>query len=187
MNTAILQKLDSRQLHLLMTMLLLILTVVLFTFLLLPQYREYQTALKTRSMEQAEYSDSDELNSLIQAEQDEISSLQKLLYGDMGELPAKQTESYIIGRLQEISWRNNIQLAGVKPAQGEKILMYQEMLFDVNIFGNYADLYRWLGDLDTELGLIVIKQYEIHPVSQGQNRPDLEVKLTMASYRSEQS
>jgi hypothetical protein len=102
----------------------------------------------------------------------------------MANLPMKQMEAFIIGRLQSISWRNDVQLVGVEPADGGLAGEFSELLFDVELHGRYLDMFAWLESTKEELGFVVIKQFEMTPISQaGAEEPELRVNLTMASYR----
>ena len=101
----------------------------------------------------------------------------------MIDLPDNQMESFVIGQLQGISWRNKIELLGVRPGKGSLIETLEEILFDVEIAGDYFDLYAWLQELDDQLGFIVIKSFSIHPHDTSLNGQRLIAKLTIVSYR----
>ena len=111
-------------------------------------------------------------------------ALRRRLHGDMANLPPKEIEAYIIGRLQAISWRNRVELVGVEPNSGEMIESFREMLFTVRLAGDYFDLYNWLRDLGKELGFVVIKRYQMSPVDRNEEVPRLSAELTIASYRT---
>jgi len=114
----------------------------------------------------------------------DVGVLERDLHGDMANLPPKQMEAYIIGRLQGISWRNDVQFIGVQPADGGLSEQFSELLFNVELQGQYFDVFAWLESVREELGFVVIKQFEMTPVNQsGAEAPELQVNLTMASYR----
>ena len=106
------------------------------------------------------------------------------LRGDMANLPEKKMEAFIIGELQNISWNHKINLIGVKPYKGNEIQMFQELLFNVQLSGEYFDLYKWLEELRSQLGFIVIKNLEISLASASEQDSLLRMKLTIASYKS---
>jgi Tfp pilus assembly protein PilO len=109
--------------------------------------------------------------------------MQRELKGDMANLPENKIEAYIIGELQNISWNHEISLIGVKPVKGDNIQMFQEILFDIQLSGEYFDLFQWLLDLRDQLGFIVIKNLELNSVNASQHSSQLLMKLKIASYR----
>ncbi|RDH89957.1 MAG: hypothetical protein DIZ77_12145 [endosymbiont of Seepiophila jonesi] len=82
----------------------------------------------------------------------------------MAGLPAQQMESYIIGRLQKVSWETNVELVSVKPGDGQTVQMFQESLFEVELNAGYFDFFKWLQTIGRDLGFIVIKKYGIQPL-----------------------
>ena len=49
---------------------------------------------------------------------------------------------------------------------------------------DYFDMYEWLGDVSSDLGFVLIKQYEMQAKDNLSLQPRLAVTLTMATYRS---
>lgn len=115
--------------------------------------------------------------------QQQIEDLTVRLRGDMANLPARQMESFIIGRLQKISWRNDVTLVSVEPTVGESVEMYREVLFSVELTGDYFDLLAWLGDVSGELGFVVIKDFQLGVASPDPDNPKLTTRLKLAAYR----
>jgi type II secretory pathway component PulM len=183
MFAAALDKLDSRQQRLLVAGSGALLIVALFSYVLLPQIRAYRKEVAiVRVLEQAG-SSAGEVTAELERLTTEVAALEKRLYGDMGNLPDNQLESFVVGRLQAISWLNNVELLGVEPRAGETLQSFEESLFQVELSGNYADLFNWLEALKKELGFIVIKEYEMRPVENVASNPELAARLTVASYR----
>ena len=114
----------------------------------------------------------------------DVAKMKRKLKGDMANLPEKKMEAYIIGKLQNISWNHEINLVSVKPAKGNEIQMFQEILFKVQISGDYFDLYKWLLDLRNQLGFIVIKNLELNKLNINDPDTTLLMKLNIASYKS---
>ncbi len=154
--------------------------------LLWPQVRAYLSAANSREAIQEAINSGGDLPSQLARSREQLSALNKRLYGEMANRPENEIEAYIIGQLQVISWRHQIELAGVKPSKGVPIDMFHEILFDVDVTGDYFDLYAWLRELNNELGFVVIKKYEMRPLDQHKEDSQLTAKLTIASYRSEQ-
>ena len=80
--------------------------------------------------------------------------------------------------------QNDIQLVGIEPSAGATIESFHEILFRVNLAGDYLDMYQWLREVSSELGFVLVKQYEMQPMDNLAQNPRLSVKLTMATYRS---
>jgi hypothetical protein len=104
----------------------------------------------------------------------------------MANLPLKQVESYVIGRLQKISWRNDVDLVSVEPALGQQVQIFSEMLFNIELIGEYDDIYRWLWDAKNELGFVVVKEYAMSRRDNVDDNPKLLAEVSLASYRAKQ-
>ena len=183
MNLTFLDQLDERQQRLLAAGTALLLVTALFMYGLLPQIKGYRTAVADRAVLIDAAREGREVGSQLESLRAQVADLEKRLHGDMANLPAEEMESYIIGRLQDVSWRNDVELASVKPASGERVQIFTESLFQVELVGDYFDLYRWLGDVAEELGFVVVKEYEMRPQQNEPDSPTLNVQLTLASYR----
>ncbi|MEN8177444.1 MAG: type 4a pilus biogenesis protein PilO [Pseudomonadota bacterium] len=165
----------------------LLIGVVQITYLLWPQLKAFNAVTESHSVLQGVVNSSEGLDQQLGKAQSEVQSLARQLHGDMADLPAKQMESYIIGRLQKVSWDTGVELIRVKPGDGQKVQMFQESLFEVEIHAAYFDFFTWLRTIGEELGFIVIKKYEIQPQGRGLSDPKLKIVLTMVSYRMVQS
>ena len=62
--------------------------------------------------------------------------------------------------------------------------MFQEMLFKVQLVGQYRDLYRWLWDAREDLGYVVVKEYALRRQDSADDQPQLLADLSLASYRA---
>lgn len=180
-----LERLDPRSLNLLFGGITLVIAVALFSYLLWPQFKAYRAAVESRDSLQSVVANDNRLVETLSALRSEVRALRQSLHGDLAALPTKEMQGYIIGRLQGISWRNSVEFLGMQPRQGEPIETFQEILFDVQLLGDYFDLYNWLRDASKELGFVVIKQYRMAPVRPDDEDALLGVKMTMAVYRSE--
>ncbi len=184
---AYLARLDNRSFFLALGGLLLLIASAMFTYLILPQIKSYGAQLNTRELLRDIIENGDELESELSALQAEVETLKHNLHGDMANLPIKQMEAYIIGRLQAMSWRYQVELVGIHPGAGQKVKMFKEILFDVELSGGYFNLVEWLRELGRELGFVVIKEYEIKPLGGKQDdEPQLSLNLTIVSYRTMQ-
>lgn len=179
-----LENLDARRLNLFLAGFTLVVAVAMFSYLLWPQFKAYRSAADSRNSLQNVVANDNKLIHTLASLRAEVRSLRQQLHGDLAALPAKEMQGYIIGRLQGISWRNNIEFLGLQPRQGEPIENFQEILFDVQLLGDYFDLYNWIRDASQELGFLVVKQFQMAPVNPEGDNALLGVKMTMAVYRS---
>ena len=180
----LLQKISLRELRLLTMGVGAIAVVALAVTMLVPKTKALSAARESLSVLEAAAVDSVELEQHLQKQNKRIEELRFRLYGDMAELPIKEVEAYIIGRLQEIAWGTQVDLLSVEPEAGEKVQIFQEMLFNVELLGKYEDLYRWLWDVRNELGYVVIKEYSLARRDNDDEEPMLVANLSLASYRA---
>ena len=183
MNLTFLDQLDDRQQRLLGVGTLVLLITALFIYVLLPQLKAYTKAADARAVLVSAAQEGREVGAQLESLRTEVADLQKQLHGDMANLPPEEMEAYIIGRLQDVSWRNDVELVSVKPGSGERVQIFVESLFQVELVGDYFNLYAWLGDVAKELGFVVVKEYEMKPQQNVPDDPILNVRLTLASYR----
>ena len=183
----LLDRLDERQLRMVVAGAFVLLGAVLFTYVLLPSTKEYRQQLATvQVLEQSAIKDQNVSETLTRIAA-EVEALNRELNGDMANLPENELESFVVGRLQTISWRNDVELQSVQPRAGESIQSFTESLFEVELSGSYLDLFSWLGAIKEQLGFIVIKDYKMRPVEDVTTNPRLVVQLTIASYRVSRS
>lgn len=177
------EKMEPRMIVLAMVGVVALTVAVSFKWMMWPQARLYQQSIKERTLlERASTAGGDLAQQLATLEQD-VQTLDRRIHGDMANLPEKQLEAFVIGRLQRISTRNNVQLMSVRPRSGESVKMFREALFEINVTGTYFDLFDWLRDLSGELGFVVVRQYAIAPLGDDPANPLLNVSMTVVSYR----
>lgn len=179
-----LQKINLRELRLLLLGIGAVLTVLVAVRFVVPNIKALRAASQEVAILEEAAEDGDELEQHLQTQHSKIEALQYRLHGDMANLPARQVEAYIIGRLQRISWNNDVELVSVEPALGDRVQIFQEMLFNVQLIGEYENLYRWLLEAREELGYVVVKEYELKREDDDDNEPALLADLSLASYRA---
>ena len=180
----LLQNIGIRELRLILVGLGAVITVALVVSVVTPRIKVLRTTTNTVETLRAASGDGLELDRHLQEEHDEIEELKFRLYGDMANLPVKQVEAYIIGRLQEISWGTGVDLLSVEPAAGNQVQIFQEILFNVEAVGHYEDLYQWLWEVRTELGYVVVNEYSLKRNDDNDEDPVLVADLSLASYRA---
>lgn len=164
-----------------------LLATALVMYLVLPQVKNYRTATENRQVLRKAAQAGEAVSAQLETLKAEIEGLQRRLHGDTANLPEKQLESFVIGRLQSISWTNEVELEVVEPRIGETVEMFRENLFEIELTGSYRGLFKWLADVGDELGFVVIKEYEMRPAENEAVDPRLRVALTLASYRVAES
>ena len=180
-------ELDDRRFYGLVGSAVLLVVAAVLSFVLLPQIKNYQLQQKTRASLPAIPNADFDFPQLLNERGLEIEKRAKLLHGDMANLPLREIEAFVIDRVQGIAWNHDVVLEGVKPEGGDSIDSFKEILFKLEISGQYEDLFAWLHELKEELGFIVIKEYEMTRVTKTNVNPVLNVRLTIASYRKEVS
>lgn len=181
---AILQKISLREFRLLLLGFGAVLTCAAVALLVIPNAKAYQAASREVSVLRQASRDGEALETHLQEQHEKIQDLNYRLHGDMANLPVRQIESYVVGRLQGISWGNNIELVSVEPATGERVEIFQEMIFNVQLSGEYADLYQWLWEARNELGFVVVKEYGLARRNNDDDEPLLLADLSLATYRA---
>jgi len=183
---AALDKLGAREFRLALLGLGLALTAIIASTALFPGVKSYRSASKAVAvLEDAKQSSAD-LEQQLQERRANIEDLKFRLHGDMADLPLKQVESYVIGRLQKISWRNDVDLVSVQPVSGQQVQIFSELLFNIELIGEYDDIYRWLWDAKNELGFVVVKEYGMRRRDEIDDNPKLLTTVSLASYRAQQ-
>ena len=151
---------------------------------ILPQIKNIKSGIDARDQLKSLVVNEEDLQSQREALMSKVEDMKRMLKGDMANLPEQKIEAYIIGELQNISWNHEINLIEVKPENGTEIEMFQEILFNVKVSGEYFALYEWLHDLRKNLGFIVIKELQINSTNQQSKAKPLVMKLTVATYKS---
>lgn len=120
------------------------------------------------------------MNNEIRLLSNSINQLQKEMFGETHNIPPRQMTAHIIAQLDQLSSRHNVKLKGIKPLERSKILMFEQLPFDIEVTGRYLDLYHWLNDIDEKLGPLAVTQFTINTASKGR---DLNLRLKLASYK----
>ena len=166
----------------------LLVVVTEFTFLLWPQIKNYKNLYTSHGVLEQAIGNSDSLSSQVDRIKTDVQKLLRQLHGDMAQLPEKEMESFVIGRLQKVSWATDVELVSVQPGKGKQVQNLRESLFEVKLIAGYHDFFEWLQIVNDELGYIVVKKFEIRPADRKSlKNPKLSLFLTLVSYRIEQN
>lgn len=180
----LLTRLSVRELKLLLLGSASLLTAAMLLAIVVPNAQKLVKTNRAIALLEAAAVDGAELDRHLEHRNATIEDLRYRLHGDMATLPPQQIEAFIIGRLQKVSWNNDIELVSVEPLSGERIEVFQETLFNVSLTGKYRDLYRWLSEARTELGFVVVKEFELRRGGNDDTDPVLLATLSLASYRA---
>ena len=110
----------------------------------------------------------------------EVEELEQVLYGQTPQLPPSEMVSYIIGQLDLLAAKHGVQLVGVTPGAVTRVLMFEEIPFDVEVTGSYMHLFDWLQEAEDALHPMVVKEFHI---AEGAARSQLSMNLRVVSYR----
>jgi len=179
-----LPRLDPRLHDLVLVAPFIVLAAVAWVYFIGPDWREVEKIQASRATLVAVLNSGEAIEHELATAHQAVARLEGQIFGKNMNLPMKQLEAQIIGRLQEISSRNRVQLDGVRPGAKKQLRLFVESPVEVEVTGDYFDIARWLRELSSELGFIVVREYEIYPVTRDGN-PLLRMKITMVSYRTE--
>lgn len=178
--------LGVREFRLLLLGLGLAVTLLAVVFAMLPGAKTYRQTAQTVAVLEDAKNGTPDLEQQLKVRRATIDELRFRLHGDMANLPLKQVESYVIGKLQKISWRNDVGLNSVEPESGQEVQAFREVLFNIELVGEYENIYQWLWDAKNELGFVVVKEYSMRRYDNNDNNPKLVTEISLASYRAQQ-
>jgi Tfp pilus assembly protein PilO len=120
------------------------------------------------------------LDGQIRLIQGNIEALHQQLNSSGQKLPLNQTIAFVIAQMDKIAATHGVKLASVEPGEVEKVFLFHEVPFRVEVTGNYFHLFDWLNQVERDLGPIVVKEFELKP------EPELTTRrfiLTLVSYQ----
>ncbi len=183
MNLQKLMQMDSRQRNMIAIGLIGIVVAAMSVYVVVPEIKDFRSKSASRTALMVATANGRGLPQQIDARLQAIEQLSQKLHGDSVNLPPRQMEAFVIGRLQKISWDYDIELISVKPGEGEQVAEFREILFEIQLEGGYAPVHRWLWAVRQELGFVVIKEFSLVRTDQSALDPQLRAILTIASYR----
>ena len=108
----------------------------------------------------------------------EVADLRKQLVGASWGVPLEEMESFVIGGLDRISVRHEVELKSVIPGQLGSVLSFDELPYQVQVAGDYFSLFDWLQDVEQELIPMVTKGFEM-----ARRGESVTLKLRLVAYK----
>ena len=119
------------------------------------------------------------LEGRIESTQTNLQQLEKKLLGSDPQLSVNQKFAAMIGRLDAVSAKYDVQLNAIAPGEVSKIFLFQELPINIEITGSYFSLFDWLEQVERELKPITVKQFELRSNIETNSRS---MKLTLVTY-----
>jgi len=143
-------------------------------------FHEYKELAQARERLEQLVASGETITEKIRQYRQEIAVLSKKLRGEQPLLSSEEITAHVIGRLDKISADHKVILSRVTPGDINKVLMFEEVPFDIEVMGKYADLYNWLYEVTVQLGPMVIPQFKIRYTP---GAPLLNMNVKLASYK----
>lgn len=153
-------------------------------YMIKPQYLDFRDNRISYEMLHSQIDDQAQLQNAIDTERKAIRELQLQLHGEAGDMPVNEMESYLVGRLQALAWDAGIELVGVRPGSAKRIMEFEEISFEVEVAGEYKNLYRWLENIGDALGFMLVTNYEIRLSGNNRSNTELGMNVTIVFYRA---
>jgi Tfp pilus assembly protein PilO len=175
---------DTRSLKMIMMLVCVVIVAATALYMIKPVFVDYQQRRETYGMLQNQLQDQAQLQSSIDQARDQIGKLQLELHGEASNMPVNEMESYLVGRLQGLSWDAGIELVGVRPGAAKRIMEFEEISFEVDVSGEYANLYKWLDMIGNVLGFMLVTNYDISLSGRDSSKTALNMHVTIVFYRA---
>jgi Tfp pilus assembly protein PilO len=179
-----LRGIEPGSLKLMLALIAVVIATAMALYLVKPQYLDFRDRRVSYQMLLDQIDDPEQLQQAIDLERADISELQLQLHGEAGNMPVNEMESYLVGRLQRLAWDAGIELVGVRPGSAKRIMEFEEISFEVEVAGEYRNLYRWLDKIGEALGFMLVTEYEIRLASRTNDTPELDMQVTIVFYRA---
>ena len=118
---------------------------------------------------------------ILQAER-EVEDLRNTLYGGAANIPRAEIESFVVDALDRISEVHGVRLLGITPDVSDRVLMFEELPYTVEVSGSFFALHKWLYTVERELRPMVVKRFELSP---SRDRSVITLNLKIVAYRSD--
>lgn len=175
---------EPGSLKLMLALIAVVIATAMALYLVKPQYLDFRDRRVSYQRLLDQIDDPEQLQQAIDQERADISELQLQLHGEAGNMPVNEMESYLVGRLQRLAWDAGIELVGVRPGSAKRIMEFEEISFEVEVAGEYSNLYQWLDKIGEALGFMLVTEYEISLANRKNDTPELNMHVTIVFYRA---
>ena len=175
---------EPGSLKLIMVLVAVVISTAILLYMVKPQYLDFRDKRSSFEMLRNQIDDPAQLQAAIDTERKTISELQLQLHGEAGNMPVNEMESYLVGRLQRLAWDAGIELVGVRPGTAKRIMEFEEISFEVEVAGEYKNLYKWLDNIGNALGFMLVTNYEISLSNRQRSKTELNMHVTIVFYRA---
>ena len=179
----LLSRIDVRQLNLLLFTVLVLTSGALGSYVVWPKVEVFRHLSSNLEVLQNVLTEGNSVDHEVAALEQRAELLNHRLRGDTVNMSSNQLEAFIIGRMQDISWQHAVELRAVTPGVGNQMQVFEEVVFNLEVTGDYFDLFEWLNSVRQDLGMLVIKQFNIKSIERNKVEPELLATLTIAFYR----
>ena len=168
------------------TLLLVLVSMWLLTFLAAYLYlfkhplKAYSAQKDTLTLLERHASPGYSLDEEITEEKKQIAFYQDELNQTDSKIPTNLLVAKVIAELDFLAKQHAIQLISVEPGNTGRLLLFDEMPFQIRIQGSYFELFRWLRSVEETLKPMVVKKFEI---THGNTEDLRQMSLTLVSYR----
>ena len=125
----LLTNMEPRTIALLMVSIAILVAAALGRYVIWPEVQSYNKSRINLAFLESTASQQTSLSMQIETLENKLTTLKIQLQGGMVDSPDNQMESFVIGQLQGISWRNKIELMGVRPGKGSNIQALQAVSY----------------------------------------------------------
>lgn len=143
-------------------------------------FGEYQQLKRDHASLEAIASAPQELPAEIERVERQLGILDQRLAGANAQIAPERTIVQLVDRLAALAARHGATLDGVRPAEARRVLVFDEMAFNIQATGTYPALMKWLEDIERELAPLAVAQFSIKRGAEGRG---LTMELRMVAYR----
>ena len=122
----------------------------------------------------------DSMKDSLQVATNEVSKIKEKLHFQSEVRNSAEIIPYVVKLLDNISTKYAVKLKSVKPLVPEVVLMLEERPFDIEISGDYRNLFEWVTEAEEVLDPMAIKSFQIRP---GRASEGVEMQVRVVSYR----
>lgn len=133
----------------------------IFVWLIQPKWQDYQHHKKLYEQFNRINQLSTSIESNIVSLKDENSNLEAELTKNQLTMPLQNLTAMMISKLEQLAKHHKLKITKLEPSHGQEIALFKKSIFDIDIEGQYPNLYAWTKAIESELNFIHIEKYQI--------------------------